>query len=143
MDELYTLIMSMNYGEIITHEEIERIIGYIRNTTKYTYIISKVKKQLIPNSRIIKSIPGKGYQLLKNEQVSGYVYRNYIVKAEERLEQGNTILDNLNTKGFGSARGAEFDDVRELSRDLKKTVKKKRIESQYYDRMTYYNSLED
>ena len=140
---LYEYFKTKNYGELISHEEIENIIQIKRNRHKYYKIIAYVKDKLVSDSKIIKAIPGIGYQILKTKHVSGYVYRTNIYNSQRQLSKATKILSNLKTEGFNKDRIEEYNDIKELTQKLNKISTKTIAESKYVDRMSYYNSLED
>lgn len=100
--ELYNLIMSKNYGDMITIEEINNILqedlisknGY----NKFRRQIRLVCNMLIYDGYVLKNIPNKGYYILKPNQVSSFTYRNYIIRPLNSLNKARTILDNTKTK---------------------------------------------
>ena len=143
IDILYEHFKNKDNGEIIKHEEIEELIHIKRDIHKYYEIIAFVKDKLIVNSKIIKAIPGIGYQILKNKQVSGFVYRTNIKNSQKQLNKATKILSNLKTEGFNKDRIEEYNDIKELTQKLNKISTKTIAESKYVDRMSYYNSLED
>ena len=143
IDALYDYFKVKNNGEIIKHEEIEKIIQIKRNRDKYYKVVNYVKDKLINDSKIIKAIPGIGYQILKNKQVSGFVYRTNIRNSQKQLNKATKILTYLKTDDFSKDRIEEYNDIKELTQKLNKIQTKTIAESKYCDRMSYYNSLED
>lgn len=143
VNKLYNKMMQMNYGDIITHKEIEQILDVSKELSVYNILIKKAKDMLVEKSKIFKSIPGIGLQLLKPEQVSGYTYRKYINRTLNLYNYSSFILDNLDTYGFNDFRLDEFNDVVELNNKLKDITSKTIRESHYINRRAFYDSLED
>lgn len=142
VNSLFNLFVVKKYGEMIYHTEIEKILGFNREVNKYGIYVKKAKDRLIEHSKVLKSIHGIGFIVLKPEQVSGYVYRKYIKRTLNLYNYSTEILDHLNTEDFGATRKQEYDEVKDLNDALKEKTSSIIQTSGYYSRMDYYNSLE-
>lgn len=139
--KLFHFLNQKEYGEIIYHHEIENILEIKRELSKYGIYLKLVKDLLIPESKILKAIPGVGYQVLKPQQVSSFVYRKYIKRTLNMYNYSSEILSFLNRDGFDSDRENEYNDVKELNNTLKNTTQNIIEKSGYYSRKDYYDNL--
>lgn len=143
IEQLFNMFIQKQYGEIIYHTEIARILGFDKTESKYGIYVRKAKDRLIPYGKVLKSIPGVGFIVLKPQQVSGFVYRKYIKKTLNMYDKSEEILSYLQRDNFSEAREKEFQDVQKLNRDLQESTASMIQESGYYSRMDYYNSLDE
>ena len=58
-------LLDMNYGDVLTHQEISAIIGEENGSQKYNSIIQQAKKLLLKNHRAIESVRGQGYRMVE------------------------------------------------------------------------------
>jgi hypothetical protein len=143
IERLYNFIVVKEYGDVILHREIEEIIGLSHELKQYSIYVKNAKDKLIKKSKVLKAIPGIGYQILKPNQVSGFTYRAYIHKALKSYDYSEFILENLNTKNLSEDRLQEFHDVQELNNKIKELSNRTIKESGYYSRKDYYDSLKE
>lgn len=142
INSLFNMFIQKKYGDLIYHSEIEAILGFDREVTKYGIYVRHAKDRLIQYSKVLKAIPGVGFQVLKPQQVSGYVYRKYIKRTLNLYNYSTDILGYLNKDGFSDVRMKEFNEVKELNDALREKTKSMIQESGYYSRKDYYDSLD-
>ena len=63
-------------------------------------LMSKVKNILIDYSYILKSVGGKGYYILKPNQIPSFTYRTYITKPQRAYEKAKRILNRTDKSNF-------------------------------------------
>ena len=143
INEIFNMFVQKQYGQLIYHSEVENILGFDRTVTKYGIYVKKAKDRLVEYSKILKAIPGIGWQVLKPQQVSGYVYRKYIKRTLNMYNYNTDILNYLDKTDFSQARINEFNDVQQLNNDLREKTADMIQESGYYSRKDYYDSLGD
>lgn len=143
IDELFEFINNKNFGYVIKHTDIEKILGLSRELRKYGAYLRQVRLKLVYKSKILKSIPGVGYQILTPSQVSGYTYRQYIKRTLNMYNASKEILDNLQIETLTKERMHEYNDVKELNNRLKDLSTKTIKESHYFSRKEYYDSLKE
>ena len=141
INQVYNLFIQRNYGEMIYHSEVEKILGIKRDMTKYGIYVKKAKDKAVEKHRVLKSIPGVGWQVLKPQQVSGYTYRKYIKKALKMYDYSEFILEYVEEDKLGDTRKEEYEQVKELNNEMKKTSQQTIERSKYYSRIDYYESL--
>lgn len=142
-DKLYFFLKSKQYGEIVYHSELEEILGVSHNLNIYSGYLRNVKTKLVLHSKILKAIPGVGYQVLKPNQVSSYTYRQYINRTLNMYNFSEYILQNLDTSNLSKDRKDEYKEVSSLNDSLKQLSQKTIKESKYYSRKDYYDSLKE
>lgn len=141
IEQIYNLFIQKQYGDIVYHSEVEKILGFDRTVSKYGIYVKKAKDRLIEHSKVLKGIPGVGWQVLKPQQVSGFVYRKYIKKTLNMYNYSTEILNNLDKRNLTDVRIQEYNQVKELNSTLKNTTTNIIEESKYYSRKDYYDSL--
>lgn len=65
INQLFNMFVQKDYGEIIYHHEIEKILGFSREMSKYGIYVRKAKDRLIEHSKILKSIPRSRFPSIK------------------------------------------------------------------------------
>lgn len=143
INNLYAFISTKKYGDIIYHEQIERILNVQKELSKYGIYLKQVKDKLVSDSKILKAIPKIGYQILKPNQVSSYTYRKYMQRALKSYDYSQFILDNLETNNLTTNRKEEYNDVKMLNKKLKEVSEVTIKESKYYSRKDFYNNLDE
>lgn len=135
------------YGDTITYEEVANIfkinIEIEEDFKKLKSSMGRVKNFLIGKGRILKGVSGIGYYILKPKQVSNYCYRTYIRRTMDLLDKSQLILEHTDTTELSVDRKQEYDSVVELNQKVNDCVWNTINTSGYYDRKTYYDSLQD
>lgn len=143
INKLYNYLIKKQYGDFIEYNEIEYIIKIPHTEKQFSIYIRCAKNKLIEHSKVLKAIPGRGYQILKPTQVSSYVYRTYISRALKAYNNSEKILEYLDTDNFNEDRKEEYENISELNDELKKVSIETIKQSKYYSRKDYYNNLEE
>ena len=143
INELFNMFVQKQYGEMIYHSEVSNILGFDRTQSRYGIYVRKAKDRLIEYSKVLKAIPGVGWQVLKPQQVSSYVYRKYIKRTLNMYNYSTDILNYLDKSNLSQTRLDEFNDVEQLNNELKEKTSNIIQESGYYSRKDYYDSLGD
>lgn len=111
-EKVMELILSKEYGETVTYEELNEILD--RNLQDYRerdYFrreMNKVKNSLFEHGYVIRPVFNVGYYVLKPNQVSSYTYRNYIVKPINSFKKAKTILDHTESNKIKGQEITEF-----------------------------------
>lgn len=143
INDLANYFCSKNYGDIVNHEEVERVLSTSKDERLYYLYVKKAKDKAIEKGLVFKAIPGKGWQVLKPKQVSGYTYRKFIKKALNMYDYSSFILENVDQRELSEERKKEHKDVTNLNNKLKEVSKNTIKSSGYYSRRKYYDSLKD
>ena len=77
---LYETIQHLNYGDVISHNEISRVIKEPYNSNKYCSIVNRAKKELLKVGKQIESVRGQGYRILNPD--------DYIDNGAKKFKQG-------------------------------------------------------
>ena len=85
------------YGDTIRYQEIESITREHRGTQRYYQIISKAKKILEQQSKMIAPAGGGDYKILYPGDYV-YAYTREVRLANKRIKHGTVILENAPTK---------------------------------------------
>lgn len=145
-EKLYEFILSKNYGETITIEQINNILQENLNSDlgskRFRNQINKVKNKLYEKGYVIRSIYDIGYYILKPNQVSSYTYRNFIVKPTKQFNKARIIMKNTNTKNLNDDEYVELYNTIELNKEMIRTTNKiLNSEKNFYKKGNYYNGI--
>jgi hypothetical protein len=140
-------ILDKNYGETVLHSDLCKLLGYNQvndeEFKKYKVTMSRVKNLLLQFGKVLRSINGIGYYILKPKQISNHCYRTYIKSASRMYNKSKFILDRVDYTELTKDRIEELQNMLELNKNLIENVDKMITESTYYSRKDYYDNLDD
>lgn len=90
---LVDVISKYEYGDTITHNDIESIIGEHYRSAKYNSVVNQAKKHLLENySKAIENMRGYGYRVIKPDD---YVHKSlgHYKRGFNEIQRGKNILD--------------------------------------------------
>jgi len=96
VQNLVEKISSMDYGETVTHMDIECITGISRHSSKYGSILSRAKRQLQEEGKMIVSVWNVGYRVLEPDEYSKQAISS-IISGGRRITAGKQVLQNAPT----------------------------------------------
>lgn len=85
-------IIDREFGELISHDEIERIIGYPKKSGKYYSVIRSANRILRSQSKAIENVPKEGYRIIKPGDYVKVSLRHY-KKGFNEIKKGKDTLD--------------------------------------------------
>lgn len=91
IDAAVSLICSRQYGDGISHAEIAQCIGEHHKSQKYRNVIDAVKKRCVDNGKMIQSIRGYGYQIIRPDDYTEVSVKR-IVSGAKQIDKGVKIL---------------------------------------------------
>ena len=97
---LVDVVSKYDYGDTITHQDIESIIGEHYRTAKYNSVVNQAKKHLLENhSKAIENMRGYGYRVI---QPDDYVKRSlcHYKRGFNEIQKGKDILDYAPTENM-------------------------------------------
>lgn len=145
--ELVEMILERNNGTTISLKEIGEVlklnINLEEDLVKLKRIMSSLKNYLISKGKLLKSIGGIGYYILKPSEYSSHCYRTYVKGSMRMLDKSYFVLDNADTYEMSIERQTELEDMKKLNKELQDKMWETVKESGYYNRMTYYQNLKD
>ena len=145
--ELVEFILDKEDGTVIKLEEIANIlkinIEIEEDLTKLKRIVANLKVYLIGKGKLLKSIKGIGYYILKPSEFSSHCYRTYIKGSMRMLDKSYFVLEHADTYRMSIERQTELQDMKNLNKELQDKMWGTVKESGYYKRKTYYENLED
>ena len=140
-------ILNKKYGETVFHEDLSKILKYNiedeEEKKKYKAIMARVKNFLLQYGYVLKGIGGIGYYILKPYQISKHCYRTYIKSASRMYDKSAYILDRTDERELNGERAKELKSMIDLNAQLIENARKTIVESAYYSRKDYYDSLEE
>lgn len=75
---LFEQISSLNYGDVVSHQSIEKIIGVPYGNPKYNVIIQEVQRSLFGRTRmILENIRDKGYRIVTPDYYATQAIKHY------------------------------------------------------------------
>ena len=141
--DICDFIRTKQYGEVIYNQEISRRIGLNIELEEHKKIfknlMSKVKNVLIDYSYILKSLSGKGYYILKPNQIPSFTYRTYITKPQRAYEKAKRILERTDKSKFNQLNEQEHQEVTELNNQMIEVSDYTIFNSNYYKNKDKYN----
>lgn len=147
IQEVVEYILDKKYGEVVSNTELGSILHYNiddeKEFIKFKSMMGRIKSFLIDYGYILKSVSGIGYYILKPKQITGHCYRTYVKKSQRALDKSSYILDHTDLTELSDTRKEEFDNFQSLNKELIDSMDKLITTSRYYDRKSYYESLED
>ena len=81
------------YGTLVEHTEIENIIGLSRDSGKYRSTITKARKLLMKNHKLLENIKGQGYRVLEPDDTVDLALSHY-KKGFNEIKKGQKVLDS-------------------------------------------------
>ena len=145
--ELVEIILDMNYGDTVSINKCASTLHYNiedeKEKKKFQSTMSRVKNYLIDYGYVLKSIVGVGYYILKPKQISGYCYHTYIRRTENLLNKSGRILNHVAQSELSDIRKEEYNNVCDLNLDVTNAIDTTIENSEYYDKKSYYDNLED
>ena len=140
-------ILDLDYGDTITFLTISQILGFNldddRDLRRFKNCMSRIKNFCIDYGKVLKSIPGIGYYVMKPKQIPSYCYRTYIRKTMDLIDKSERILIHTDTNELSEIRMNEYNEVRELNRAVDKNIWATIQTSTYFNNKNEYDSLED
>lgn len=101
------VVMTMSYGDVISHSEISKVIGEPYGIPKYNSIIQKAKKILLNDyGRMLESIRGNGYRVVQPDNYTDHSLRHF-KRSFNEAKKGTEILNHAPTKDM-SEEGREI-----------------------------------
>ena len=147
ISETVEYILDKDYGTTIENATLAELLHYNIETEeeykKFKSAMGRVKNIVIDYGRVLKSITGVGYYILKPKQISGYCYHTYIKKTTKLLDKSARILNHTQHGLLSETRKEEYNDVLDLNMDVTMAIEGTIESSKYYDRKAYYDSLKD
>lgn len=141
--DICDFIRTKEYGEVIYNQEISRRIGLNIELEEHKKIfknlMSKVKNVLIDYSYVLKSVNGKGYYILKPNQIPSFTYRTYITKPQRAYEKAKRILERTDKSKFNQLNEQEHQEVTELNNQMIEVSDYTIFNSNYYKNKDKYN----
>ena len=147
MQETIEFIMNHNYGQTVYLTDLGKMMGYNINEEKelkkFKAQMGKIKNFLIDYGRVLKSVNGVGYFILKPQHIPNHCYRTYVTKSQRMLDRSLNVLEHVDKIELSEPRYEELTNMMSLNNQLIETMENTIANSTYYSRKEYYNSLGD
>ena len=143
---IINFILEKEYGSLVYYNEIAQRIGlnleFEEHIKLFKRLMSKVKNVLIDYGYILKSIGGKAYYILKQNQIASFTYRNYIIKPQRAYEKAKRILERTRKNEFTKLDEEEHDNVTILNNQMIEVSDYTIFNSEYYQNKDKYKENE-
>lgn len=140
-------ILEQEYGNTISDTDLCKILGYNYNDElefkQYKSTMNRVRNFLLQYGYVLKSISGVGYYILKPSQITNHCYKTYVKHASRLYDKSLFVLDRTDKTELNADRMEEIENMMELNKKLIENVENIILESKYYSRKDYYDSLEN
>lgn len=144
--DIINFILEKEYGSLVYYNEIAQRIGlnleFEEHIKLFKRLMSKVKNVLIDYGYILKSIGGKAYYILKQNQIASFTYRNYIIKPQRAYEKAKRILERTRKNEFTKLDEEEHDNVTILNNQMIEVSDYTIFNSEYYQNKDKYKENE-
>jgi len=114
-------IEPMDYGTVISYQDIERVTKREWGTPLYYRDISKAKYILESKGKAIAPIGGKDYQVLYPGDYSA-AYVNQVKLASKRIKRGGHILDGAPVRDMSQEERQTFNAVYDFHKRLESRI---------------------
>lgn len=108
------IITKFNYGDLITTEYLEHLLGIDREETEFMYLVGSLKNNLIEYGCILSSVLGQGYKILYPNEVPQEVYKKYAVQSLNRISKGLKIMSYVDRTMLTEDEKRQFENFENL-----------------------------
>ena len=116
------IIMTMNYGDTISHNEISKVIDESYGLPKYNSVVQKAKKTLLNDyGRMLESIRGNGYRVVQPDSYTDHSLKHF-KRSFNEAKKGATILSHAPTKDMTEEGRETFRRVNDRAMMLKASL---------------------
>lgn len=91
IDNLVKVAEGANYGDVLSFDEIDRIIGQRKGTLAYNSILQAARNRLISTGHMIVNVRGIGYKVCTPDNYTGEGVR-YMRQGARKIDRGTKIL---------------------------------------------------
>lgn len=102
--------LSMEYGDILTHEEAENICEMPHNSMKYYNIMGRAKRELERLGKALKSVSGVGYEVVRPDEYADIAVKK-IKLGFSSMDRGRVILENAPERDMSADGLAQYRKV--------------------------------
>lgn len=120
---LAEMIINLEYGEVITHTTISQVIQEIYPSQRYMSTVQKTKKILLNDyGRILESIRGDGYRVVKPDDYVNHSLRHY-KRGFNEFQKGSDTLTHAPIKDMSDEGRNAYRRVNDRATLLQATIK--------------------
>lgn len=145
--KILEIFLGSDYGATVSYEEINEVLMLdLENEDdmkKMKRIVSSIKDLLIDKGRILQSVRGVGWYILKPQHIASYTYRNYIVKPQRAYDKAKKILQKYDRRTLNEERIVEFVAINDLNNQLQKLSGNLLNNSEYLKNKSEFDRLGD
>lgn len=121
------LVMAKDYGETLSHVELVMAIREHGKTQSYWDAVSAAGKRCISGGKMIESVHGVGYRVVKPDDYTEQSIR-YIASGAKRIDRGAKILDHAPVSDMSQAGLERYNLVSDRMRVLRASLAGARVE---------------
>lgn len=91
IQNIVSLIMTKNYGDVIKHQDIISLIGERGITQSYRDVINTASRRCIDGGKMIESVHGVGYRIVNPDEYTEQSIR-CVASGAKKIDRGAKIL---------------------------------------------------
>ena len=110
IDGLVETVMGMEYGDVMSFEEIGKVIQQRHGSMMYSYILQAARKRLISAGHMIVNVRGVGYKVCNPDSYTGEGIR-HMRQGARRIDKGATILSHAPVNDMSQDARAAYNRV--------------------------------
>ena len=136
-------IATLNYGDVITHQQISQVIQENYPSTKYSSTIQKTKKILLKKyGKVIENIVGDGYRVVMPDDFVNHSLKHY-KRGFNEMQKGHDTLSYAPTKDMTQEGREIYRRVNDRAITLAATMKGVSVELKMLGRRKHPMSIEN
>lgn len=120
-------ILSMDYGDTITHQELAAEFGFRPKTVDYRSAISKLKRECLERGKGLRSIHNVGYQIIPPGDYSDQALKCF-KQGAKRITQGDKVLRYAPTEKMNQDELSEYRHIEDRYKMLVASVSGANVE---------------
>lgn len=140
ISSLLNHILDMEYGSLLSHDEISHIIEESKNTYRYRDIVHSTQKQSINFGRMIASVHGIGYRIINPDEYTEQSVK-MIVSGAKRINSGANIMNHAPVKDMTEDGITRYNLVGDRLRILQASVEGAKVEIKMLERQRQHPLL--
>lgn len=132
IDTLVKAIEERNYGDVISFDDIGKIINQKYGSVKYNDILQSARKQLITTGHMIVNVRGIGYKVCypDNYTVEGI---RYMRQGAQRIDRGTKILNHAPVNDMSQNAREAYNRVNDRMNRLQAVIASSSVEIHMLD----------
>ena len=125
------VLTNFKYGDMLSYDTLQRIIGYGVENIEFAYIMKRVKDELIEYGCILSTVFNEGFKILHPNEVVKEVYNKYAKLGVVRFAKGLKVMANIDQSLLNSKEKEQFLEMADMMNSLYKTSENNLLQMQF------------